>query len=391
MTLSDLTRESVLRAIAEYDDLGPDRFLEKYGFGQARSYVVVHNDRRYDSKALAGAAHGYATGAPLKAADFSGGAATVQPALEALGFRVVRMDREDEVTFDETALRRQIMQRLEDVVARNGGVISRAELSAFDLGDGTTRRLVDQSRGIWNPQYLSSTLSIISSPDGPYEDREVEGGLLRYDYRAGSVDGDNAKLRKALGTGAPIILLRKIATGVFVPIFPVFVVADDRENRQFVIALDESQRFINDPLHLTEDQRRYARRLVKQRLHQPEFRGRVIRAYDTRCTVCSLRHGDLLDAAHIVEDGHELGHAVVNNGLSLCKIHHAAFDRRLLGIDPGYTVHINSSLLDEVDGPMLKHGLQEMHRRPLELPKRRTDWPDRKRLELRWEAFKDAS
>ena len=392
MTLADLSRESVLRAIGEFNRLGRTAFLEKYGFGPARSYVVVHDGHQYDSKAIAGAAHGYATGVALTAADFSGGAATVQPALEALGFRVVQTDAAPSTAgMDEGQLRDHIMRRLEDAVTRNGGVIHRKELSAFDLGDGTTRRLVDQSRGIWNPQDLSATLSIISSPDGPYDDKEIEGGLLRYDYRAGSTQGDNAKLRRAMETGSPIILLRKIATGVFVPIFPVFVVADDHENRQFVIALDESQRFLHDPLHLTEDQRRYAQRIVKQRLHQPEFRGRVIRAYDTRCTVCSLRHGDLLDAAHIVDDGHEMGHAVVQNGLSLCKIHHAAFDRKLMGIDSRYTVHINSALLEEVDGPMLKHGLQEMHKRVIQLPNRKSDWPDPERLGLRWQSFVDAS
>jgi putative restriction endonuclease len=291
----------------------------------------------------------------------------------------------------ETELRNLIMARLAEVTARNGGVISRAELSAFDLGDGTARRLVDQSRGIWNPRDLAATLSIVSSPDGPYADQEMAGGLLRYDYRAGSTDGDNAKLRAAAETGAPLILLRKIATGVYVPIFPVYVVADDRQHRQFVVALDESLRFIADPLNLTSDQRRYAERVVRQRLHQPEFRGRVIRAYATRCAICSLRHGELLDAAHIVEDSHELGHAVVSNGLSLCKIHHAAFDRQLLGIDTDYRVHINRDLLEEVDGPMLKHGLQEMHGKRLELPATRRDWPNHDRLSMRWTAFLEAS
>ncbi len=291
----------------------------------------------------------------------------------------------------EASLRKSIMAKLAGRTAQNGGVISRAELSSFDLGDGSSRRLIDQSRGIWNPRDLSATLSIISAPDGPYDDREMDGGLLRYDYRAGSDAGDNTKLRTAAEHGTPLILLRKIATGVYVPVFPVYVIADDRPNRQFVIALDESLRFVNDPLHLTPDQRRYAQRIVKQRLHQPEFRGRVIRAYSTRCTVCRLGHGPLLDAAHIVADTHELGQPVVPNGLSLCKIHHAAFDQDLLGIDPTHRVHINQGLLDEVDGPMLKHGLQEMHGRHLVLPVGETDRPDPNRLELRWEGFRAAS
>ncbi|MDQ1289646.1 MAG: putative restriction endonuclease [Actinomycetota bacterium] len=292
----------------------------------------------------------------------------------------------------ESRLREQIMHRLMVVTARNGGSITRGELAAFDLGDGRTRRLIDHSRGIWNPRDLSATLAIVSSPDGPYADEEVDGGLLRYDYRAGTDAGDNTKLRVAAELGLPLILLRKIDTGVYVPVFPVYAVDDDRANRRFLIALDEGLRFLRDPRHLTEDQRRYARRIARQRLHQPEFRGRVIRAYGTSCTICSLRHGELLDAAHIVPDSHQtLGQPVVRNGLSLCKIHHAAFDEHLLGITPDYEVRINADLLDEVDGPMLKHGLQEMHGQSLHLPAARRDWPDRDRLAHHWDDFLRAS
>jgi putative restriction endonuclease len=283
-----------------------------------------------------------------------------------------------------------MMHRLAVVTARTGGTVSWNELQAFDVGDGEIRRLVSYM-GIWNPQDLDATLTIVSSPDGPYNDKEAEGGFLRYDYRAGSDDGNNTKLRRAYELGTPLILLRKISDGVYVPVFPVFVVADDRERRQFVIALDESLRFLKDPLHPTEDQRKYAERVVRQRLHQPVFRGQVIRAYKRRCAVCSLRHPELLDAAHIVEDSHDEGVAHVTNGLSLCKIHHAAFDRLLLGVTTSYEVRINRELLEEVDGPMLKHGLQEMHGRHLELPRSRREWPDPARLAHRWDAFRSAS
>src|SRR5437870_1956951 len=89
--LSDLTDPGAVRqALAEYDELGPDRFLAKYGFGPARRYFVVYNGRRYDSKAIAGAAHGYQypDRGPLSSADFSGGDATVAPTLSRLGFTV---------------------------------------------------------------------------------------------------------------------------------------------------------------------------------------------------------------------------------------------------------------------------------------------------------------
>lgn len=122
------------------------------------------------------------------------------------------------------------------------------------------------------------------------------------------------------------------------------------------------------------------------RLHQPVFRARVIRAYDTACAVCRLRHADLLDAAHILGDA-ESGQPVVSNGLSLCKIHHAAYDRKILGVKPDYTVQLRDDVLSEVDGPMLRYGLQEMHGRHLHLPARRQDRPDRDALAARWEAF----
>jgi putative restriction endonuclease len=289
----------------------------------------------------------------------------------------------------ELALRMQIFDALAQVVAERG-VVTRDQLSAFPVGD-TSRRLIDQSRGIWNPRDLMASLAVVSSPHGPYADAEVEGGLFRYDYRAGSTGGDNTKLRAAFEHQLPIILLRKLERGVYVPIFPVYVVEDDLAARQFVLALDESLRFLASPGHDSTAERRYAEQIAKRRLHQAEFRGRVLRAYETRCAVCSLRHGRLLDAAHIISDALEGGDPVVVNGLSLCKIHHAAFDGDLLGISPDYQVSINDELLTETDGPMLRYGLQEMHGRSLTLPRRKREWPDRERLALRWESFGQAS
>jgi MoxR-like ATPase len=94
MGLADLTsRAAVLDAIAEYDELGPQHFLEKYGFSAARSYMLRHHGREYDSKAIAGAAHGYEHPelGPLRAGDFSGGASGAAGKLESLGFEIVRV------------------------------------------------------------------------------------------------------------------------------------------------------------------------------------------------------------------------------------------------------------------------------------------------------------
>ena len=91
MALRELSRHEILQAVAEYDRLGQDRFLEKYGFGMARSYRLVVDGKTYDSKAIVGAAHSFLPGRePLAAADFSGGAATVGRLLGRLGFQVTQ-------------------------------------------------------------------------------------------------------------------------------------------------------------------------------------------------------------------------------------------------------------------------------------------------------------
>lgn len=178
----------------------------------------------------------------------------------------------------------------------------------------------------------------------------------------------------------------KIAKNYCVPIYTVYVVGDNPIAREFTLTVDEAIRAVPGA-EMSPIEKLYAARIVQQRVHQPAFRARIMLAYECQCAVCNLKHVELLDAAHIVEDSDEHGAPEVTNGLSLCKIHHAAYDRKFLGISPDYVVHVNKPLLEEVDGPMLKHGLQEMNGRTLTLPAQRRDRPDRARLESRFDAF----
>ncbi|MBN9326547.1 MAG: HNH endonuclease, partial [Cellulomonas sp.] len=115
------------------------------------------------------------------------------------------------------------------------------------------------------------------------------------------------------------------------------------------------------------------------------------RAYEGRCAVCSLAHVELLDAAHIVPDSDPGGIASVRNGLALCKLHHAAFDANILGIDPNLKIEIRADLLEEIDGPTLRYGLQERHGEHLRvLPHVRAERPDRELLAERFAAFRAA-
>ena len=291
----------------------------------------------------------------------------------------------------EKALRLQVIAWVRERAEANGGFLHRHELLSYRVG-GRDLPIIDFSRGIRNPRDFASTLSIVTSVNGPYDDAEAEDGLLHYAYRKGDpFTGDNRKLRTAMETGQPLILFRKEQPNYLTPVMPVYVVDDEPENRQFVIALDEAFRFMGEIRDLAEPQREYARRLAKQRLHQPAFRTRVLLAYETRCTICELRHGALLDAAHIVPDSEERGLPTTSNGLALCKIHHAAYDQNMLGVSPDFRVAINRDVLEEIDGPMLRHGIQEMHGREIVLPKRRGDRPDREGLAWRWERFVGAT
>lgn len=286
--------------------------------------------------------------------------------------------------------RQTLFQHLMQAVEQKG-TLTRAELTEFRV-QGEVYKLVDRNKGIWNPRNMLATLSIMSKPDSRYDDAEVGESLYAYAYREGNINGDNTKLRRAYELELPIILLRWIREGVYVPICPVYVVADDMENQRFILALDESLRSVTDPLKLEPIERKYAERMTRQRLHQPEFRGRVLHAYANRCAVCTLGHAQLLDAAHIIGDSKVHGSAHVDNGLCLCTIHHAAYDANLLGISPDYQIHIGTKLLQEQNqGPILRHGLQAMNGKPLNLPRHRNDRPSPERLEERFSEFKAAS
>jgi putative restriction endonuclease len=286
---------------------------------------------------------------------------------------------------EQSLIRQDVFRWLELKRAAGASEVTRDELVNYHYRDERIP-LLDTARGIRNPADFSSSLTIMTSFDSPYADTFTPDGFVHYSYQTRD-GGDNRKLRRAFEQKDALVYLHGMRPGAYVPYYPVYVEADDEERRQFLISLDPSLRFFDDPLHLTPDERSYAERLVRTRLHQPLFRARVMRAYATTCAVCDLRHADLLDAAHIISDTDPEGLAHVTNGLALCKIHHAAYDRDLLGITPEYEVRIRSDLMEEKDGPMLRHGLQEMHGRRINLPADAKDRPSHRALELRFAAF----
>ncbi len=229
-----------------------------------------------------------------------------------------------------------------------------------------------------------------TSGDAPYEDRIAADGSLHYKWR-GTDPGhaNNRALREAMVRRAPLAYFYPVARGVYEPLYPVYLVDEDPQAHEFAVEWGESVGRGEQGEDVLE--RRYTRRLTLQRLHQVVFRPKVLRAYESQCAICQLRPAPLLDAAHILPDQHRRGDPVVPNGLALCKIHHAAYDADIIGIRPDHIVEVRHDVLTEADGPMLRHGLQEMHGAPILLPRSRRDRPDPTRLEERYEHFRAAA
>lgn len=301
----------------------------------------------------------------------------------------------------DTEVRLRAFRFLEEQVRRHpNGVPWSALLSGFEF---ESRRvpLVSQ-QGIFRPAVCRLPLSVRTAPvvegrERPYDDAIGEG-LLLYRYRGTDrAHRENEGLRTAMRERVPLVYLFGIAEGLYVPAWPVFVVGDDPGALTFHIAVGSQPESLSGPASLadldleTDAARRYATRAVLVRLHQQSFRTRVLRAYRERCAICRLRHQELLDAAHILPDGHPRGAPIVPNGLALCTLHHAAFDRNVLGVRPDLKVEVRLDILEEADGPMLEHGLQGFHGAMLTVPRVEQWRPNREFLAERYELFRRAS
>lgn len=229
----------------------------------------------------------------------------------------------------------------------------------------------------------------------PYLDDIGPDNYPRYEWQGRDPHAsDNIALRAAMELQKPLAWFRGIAPGLYEALCPVWVVGEEPEQRQFVLALDSVMQsaWQRDVLLTPFDEvrrREYAEGVVHRRLHQPDFRRRVLSAYKRQCAICRLRHPELLDAAHIREDA-QGGDPVVTNGIAMCAIHHRAFDADVVGITPSYAVEVRGDVLQEQDGPTLLHALQGVHGATLVLPTRAIQRPDVELLEERYQRFREA-
>ncbi len=273
------------------------------------------------------------------------------------------------------------------------------ELSPGFVFQGERIPLINPQRGIFKPRQMSFLLSIKTVYPRPggrvwYDDqrevhRQIFEGDETVDYAFMGQDpdaADNRWLKEAMARQIPVIYFLGIAPGRYQAILPTYIVAWDPVSLKAQIAFGAVDQPVTG-FSESSTERRYALRTVKQRLHQASFREVVIAAYNGRCAISRMPEPLLLDAAHIIEDRHEaLGQPIIANGLPLSKIHHAAFDTHLIGIDPEYRIHVSDRLLSQHDGPLLD-AMKGLSGTLIHLPTRLKDRPDRDRLKLRFELF----
>ena len=290
-----------------------------------------------------------------------------------------------------------------EMLSRMHGHLTHRELSTGFIFQDDRIPLVNPQRGIfkpWQMRYLLSIKTVIPKPGGRvwYDDQleahdQIYDGDDGIDYAFMGSDpnaADNQWLRAAYENQVGVIYFLGIAPGRYQAIWPVYIAGwDAKALKARVVFGARDQKELVAPQNVQE--RRYALRTVKQRLHQASFREAVISAYAGRCSLSGLPEKRLLDAAHIISDKNEqLGQPVVPNGLPLSKIHHAAFDAYLIGIDPDYRVHVSDRLLDQRDGKMLE-ALKLLDGAKIHLPRRSNDYPDRDRLAQRFELYQNAA
>jgi len=269
-------------------------------------------------------------------------------------------------------IRMAAFDRLEELSRAHGDVLPCAALFAGFEFRGRKVAWISQ-QGIVKPAGMDMALSITTSPDDPYGDTVDDDGFIAYRYQGTDPEQwDNVAMRRAGVEGVPLVYFHGVASGQYKAFWPAFIQHDDPAALTVSVAIDQPQVLRGDltPEIVDEVHRRYTTQLARKRLHQTQFRERVLTAYASRCAICRLRHRELLDAAHILGDSHPKGAPVVPNGLSLCKIHHSAFDANIVGIRPDYVLEVRTDALH--------------------LPKKLVNRPNPDFLEERYDEFRAA-
>lgn len=258
--------------------------------------------------------------------------------------------------------------------------------------------LTHQTQGIWRPQgfdaaFTFKTVARSPNKEAPYEDRIDADGLLRYKFAdSPSKNWTNDAMINAAQQNYPLAWLIGVRPGnilYYYARFPVYIERVDHRRREFIVSIHETvlehTGISNHEPPMIE--RKYVSRWTRARVHQHDFREHVISAYEISCAICDLPHAQLLEAAHIIPDSEESGVPEVSNGLALCRTHHTAYDRNLIGIDTDYHIHV-ASRAQKLEKDTHRISLTPFDRKPLtHIPRSKRLHPDQDRLNARFTSF----
>jgi putative restriction endonuclease len=299
---------------------------------------------------------------------------------------------------NDLQVRLAVFSWLSEQVNSHGDVLPRKVLEQGFEFQGQRIPLI-APQGIFKPQILDLPLSITTAPKGPYDDYFGKDNFLIYRYRGTDPNHrDNVGLRRVFELKRPLVYLHGIEPGKYLATYPVYIIGDDPSGLTFKVAVDDvlpSVEYSESSVYrqvaeISDARHAYLTATVKVRLFQRAFREKVLDAYRSQCAFCRLKHRELLDAAHIIPDNLPESRPTIDNGISLCKLHHAAYDSFILGVTPDYVIQVRKDVLEEEDGPILQHGLKGLHNTKLILPSLKNHYPNREALEWRYSRFAKA-
>ena len=300
----------------------------------------------------------------------------------------------------------------------HGGVLHYSQLDLGFYFRGKRITLHNRQKGIHKPQQMKSLLSIKtvfpkSLKQATYRDQievynQIYEGAEQLDNSFMGTNpkaSENLHLLRAYENRIPIIYFIGTDNGYYLAEFPVYIVGWDDHKLEAKVSFGKIAEIQNLQLpgaspDLTPIERKYTHTTVKMRIHQPRFRAAVMDAYKNRCAITGFpeprstqpQHKvPLIDVAHIVEDKNpKFGQPEVRNGLPLTKLHHAAYDAKLIGIDSNYKLHVSKTLWDIKDGQTLEL-LKSMQGQHLKLPSNRKHYPDPERLRYKFKQFEEVA
>lgn len=279
------------------------------------------------------------------------------------------------------------------MLTRGRRAVPTNELSVGFHWRGERIHLLTKAKGIFKPAQMQSVLSIKTivprgTRERPYEDTTLDDGCFEYAFRGTDPrEPDNQLLRQAWQDETPLIYFKAVEPAVYQVLWPVFVRGWDPQ-RLFCIVQSTDALPGADWAGQSQDiEKRYEMRQTRQRLHQRAFRSMILAAYNRKCAMCGLPMTEVLEAAHILEDGEPESRPTIDNGICLCALHHRAYDSKLIGVDRELTIHVNRRVISVTDGPVFQHGLLNLAQRRLDTPPSRDDWPNPVLLERRFSKF----